>query len=267
MLPQQANGAKQPSSGRVRAAILPHAGYVFSGAIAARTLALAQGFPYKRALVLAPSHRVAFEGLACAPYNVFRTPLGDIPVDGDALETLKASGSELVGELLQAHAKEHSLEVELPLLQELLPPMPIVPLVAGQLDVAAAQALADVLLPLWNPETLWIISSDFTHYGKAFDYMPFPEAKAKDGLRALDLAAADRIASLDLIGFSEYIKRTGATICGESPIKILLAEAALAKAGGAKLSCELACYANSGELTNDWSHCVGYAGMVLRENA
>jgi len=249
---------------RVRAVVMPHAGYVFSGRTAVATLAAARGATYKRALVIAPSHRVGFEGLATCSFKAFRTPLGDLQVDEEAVALIRASGCRLVMDIPQAHAKEHALEVELPMLQAMMPPMPIVPLVAGQLSIESAKAIAEVLKPLWTPDTLWIVSSDFTHYGQSFNYVPF-NTDVPERLKALDLGAAERITDFDLEGFAEYLRRTGATICGESPIKILLALAAPAKAAGEKLSARVVDYSNSGELTNDWRHCVGYAGIAFEE--
>ncbi len=249
----------------VRAVVMPHAGYVYSGPTAVKTLAQARGASYKRALVIAPSHRVGFEGLATAPYKALKTPLGDIPVDLESVELLRKSDSPYIREMLQAHAREHALEVELPILQALLPSMPVVPLICGQLSIEAARAIARELAPLWNRETLWMISSDFTHFGQSFGYIPFA-SNVQERLRDLDLGAVEEAASLDLEGFDSYVKRTGATICGESPIKVLLAAASAALAAGEPISGRLADYSNSGESTRDWSHCVGYAGIVFEES-
>lgn len=257
--------AREGTGKLVRAAILPHAGYVYSGATAVATLAQARGGSYKRAVVIAPSHRVGFEGLATAPYKALKTPLGEIPVDLEAQELLLSSGSPLVRQIVQAHAREHALEVELPLLQTLLPPMPVVPLICGQLSVESAEAAAQALAPLWRRDSLWLVSSDFTHYGESFGYVPF-SSNVQERLRDLDLGAAEEAAALDLEGFDSYVRSSGATICGESPIKVLLAEASSAVKAGERLSGRIADYSSSGELTGDWSHCVGYAGLLFEES-
>lgn len=261
--------AQVPASGDgrkrlVRAAVMPHAGYVYSGPTAVKTLAQARGGAYKRAVVIAPTHRVGFEGLATAPYKAYSTPLGEIPIDNEAMELLRKAECPYVRELVQAHAREHALEVELPILQTLLPPMPIVPLVCGQLSVEMARELAVALAPLWSHDSLWIISSDFTHYGASFGYVPFT-SNVQNRLRELDLGAAEKAANLDLEGFADYVRATGATICGESPIKVLLAEASRAQASGERISGRMADYSSSGDSTGDWSHCVGYAGIVFEE--
>ncbi len=245
-----------------RAVILPHAGYVYSAPTAVKALAYARGRSYKRILLLAPSHRVPFAGLATASsFKIYRTPLGDMPVDAEAVDALLSSGCPYVREIPQAHAHEHSLEVELPLLQEMLPSSPIVPLICGQVDGEAAASLASALLPLWNRDTLWVVSSDFTHYGSSFGYLPF-RRNVEEELRKLDLGAVAKIEAIDPEGFSNYVESTGATICGAAPIRVLLETAS--RSGG-RLSAKLADYSNSGSLTGDWSHCVGYAGIALSE--
>jgi MEMO1 family protein len=256
---------KTKGASLVRAVILPHAGYVYSGPTAVKTLATAIGGNYGRAVVIAPSHRIGFEGLATAPYKALSTPLGDVPVDCDAMAPLLDNDDcPFIRELRQAHAREHALEVELPLLQTILPPMPVVPLICGQLPFGIVNALAKALLPLWNRETLWVISSDFTHYGESFGYVPF-RGNVEGKLRELDLAAVQRILEFDLEGFNSYIEATGATICGKSPIELLLAVAGKALASGERLSARLVDYSNSGESTGEWSHCVGYAGIAIEE--
>jgi len=246
-----------------RALILPHAGYVYSAPTAVKALAAARGRSYKRILLLAPSHRVPFGGLASAPFKAYKTPLGEMPVDMEALKSLMASGCPFLREMPQAHSHEHSLEVELPLLQELLPPAPILPLICGHVGDEEASSLAAALKPLWSRETLWIVSSDFTHYGDSFGYVPFRK-DVEESLRKLDLGAVSKIEALDPKGFSEYVESTGATICGAAPIRVMLE---LASRSGERLSAKLADYSNSGALTGDWSHCVGYAGVVISEEA
>ncbi|MDD3119226.1 MAG: AmmeMemoRadiSam system protein B, partial [Victivallales bacterium] len=157
------------------------------------------------------------------------------------------------------HEGEHALEVELPILQRMLPEFTLLPLICGELDAPAVRELARELLPYWNEETLWVISSDFTHYGRAFGYMPFTH-DIRRHLRELDLGAATCIEKLDPDGFTDYIATTGATICGWNPIRLLLAVIAAAES---PVHAELVDYTTSGELTGDFSHCVSYAGFVF----
>ena len=254
-------GDPEPLPGRVRAVILPHAGYVFSGETAVKTALSAQDGGYKRALVLAPSHRIALRGLALADYESYATPLGEMPLDTQAIETILASGSPNIQSLNQAHAHEHALEVELPILQTLIPGLKLIPIICGHVNPDTAISLAETLKAYWEPETLWVISSDFTHYGASFGYMPFRD-NVKENLRKLDLGAVARIEELDLNGFADYINDTEATICGANPIMVLLA---MISRGGGGIKAKLIDYITSGDKTGDWNHCVSYAGMAFHQ--
>lgn len=145
-----------------KAMVVPHAGYVFSGPIAAS--AYAQIVPLRdtieRVVLLGPSHRVYLDGLALSSAEVFSTPLGDIPIDAAAVASIEDMNQ--VGVFDAAHAAEHSLEVHLPLLQETLTEFSLVPLVVG--DAKPGQVAA-VLERLWGgPETLLVVSSDLSHF-------------------------------------------------------------------------------------------------------
>jgi len=148
-----------------KAMIAPHAGYVYSGPVAGSAyarLASARGV-VRRVVLIGPSHRVPFRGLAVPTADVFTTPLGPIPVDREALERILALPQVIVSD--EAHAAEHSLEVQLPFLQEVLGDFALVPIAAGE---ASAAEVAEVLEALWGgPETLVVVSSDLSHY---YDY-------------------------------------------------------------------------------------------------
>ncbi len=250
-------------SARIRAMIVPHAGYTYSGATTARTMVLARQGRYRRALIMAPAHRLALDGLAVTNAAAYRTPLGDAFLDQEAQDGLLARGDAGLRLLPRAHLGEHALEVQLPFLQVLFPELPIVPLICGRLDDAALASLARSLATLWTPETLWVISSDFTHYGASFGYLPFTDDVCGN-LERLDRGAIDRILALDGPGFSRQVAKTGATICGREPIRLLLAVAAAAPVPPAT---RLVDYITSGHLTGDWHHCVSYAGLVFAEQA
>jgi MEMO1 family protein len=253
------------SSNKPRAVILPHAGYLYSGATAVKTLLKTSGHNYKRAVVLAPSHRVAFKGVALGNYSGFATPLGTVEVDTSAVSELAALKAPLLGISNQPHEHEHALEVELPLLQEIIPDIKIIPGIVGFTDQPTAKKLAELLLELWEPDTLWVISSDFTHYGRSFQYLPFTDNIAEN-LRELDLGAAELITNLDLDGFDKYLERTGATICGAAPIKILLAVINQAQNNGENIAAELIDYTTSAAQSGDYSHCVSYVGISFAES-
>jgi hypothetical protein len=145
-----------------KALIVPHAGYVYSGAVAASAYQYLKPLRHKinRVVLIGPSHRVPFEGLAVSGADWFETPLGLVAVDRHASSNIMAI--EGVHVLEHAHAREHSLEVQLPFLQYLLDDFKIVPVVAGH---ASPQLVAQVLESLWGgPETLIVVSSDLSHY-------------------------------------------------------------------------------------------------------
>lgn len=196
--------ARAPARGPApKALIAPHAGYVYSGPIAASAYGLLRddAARIRRVVLVGPAHRVPVRGLSRSGASAFRTPLGEVAVDREAEARIEDLPQVQV--LPAAHRHEHSLEVQLPFLQELLPSFQIVPLLAG--DASAAE-VAEVLERLWDgPETLLVISSDLSHY---HDY---------DRAHALDRAASDAICALD----PERLLDEQA--CGCVPIRGLLA--------------------------------------------
>jgi hypothetical protein len=151
-----------PSPALPKAIIGPHAGYVYSGPVAARAytrLAAARG-QIKRVVLIGPSHHLAFRGLAVDTSDAWATPCGTVPLDTDAIARLRAL--PLVGELHAAHQREHALEVHVPFLQRVLGDFRLVPIVTGE---APPEAVAAVFDALWGgPETLIVVSTDLSHY-------------------------------------------------------------------------------------------------------
>jgi AmmeMemoRadiSam system protein B len=147
---------------RVAAVIAPHAGYGYSGPVAASAFAsLRQAGPAaRRVVVIGPSHHLAFRGLALPRRQPFRTPLGDVPLDREAVTALAALPHVVLDD--EPHLTEHAIEVELPFLQRLLGDFTLVPLVVG---TATAVEVAQVLEQVWDPETTLVVaSSDLSHY-------------------------------------------------------------------------------------------------------
>jgi AmmeMemoRadiSam system protein B len=153
----------QKSSEKVpKAIIAPHAGYIYSGSVAASVYArlIPAQDSINKVVLLGPSHRVPLRGLACSSMTSFATPLGKIPVDKQAIDEILSLSQVTV--LDQAHAHEHSLEVQLPFLQEVLGDFSVIPLVVGE---ATSEQVGEVLEKLWGgAETLIVISSDLSHY-------------------------------------------------------------------------------------------------------
>ncbi len=223
-------------AGGERALIAPHAGYVYSGAIAGSSFRqlLAAGPPVERVALLGPSHRFLFDGLALPDADAFSTPLGDVPIDAGLRERIEDLPQVSVS--APAHAQEHSLEVELPFLQEVLgADFTLLPLVVGS---ASAESVAEVLDRVWtDPRTLVVISSDLSHF------LSYGEA-AK-----VDADTAERILALDS-------RITGKRACGAIPINGLLL--AVRRRG---LSGRLLDLRNSGDTAGDHSRVVGYGAF------
>jgi len=158
------------TSSHVRAVILPHAGYVFSAQTAIKTLLKAVEGNYSRILVIAPSHRIPFRGIALSEFDTYRTPLGDIPVDMESVAKIEGTGNDYVEYMSDAHEREHSLEVQLPLVQHFFNNFQLIPIINGLIDKESARHIVPALRDWWREDILWVISSDFTHYGRSFGY-------------------------------------------------------------------------------------------------
>ena len=249
-----AGGSPRPG---VVAVVVPHAAYEYSGPTAARAFAAA-GAGVRRAIVLAPSHFASFRGAALLPMSGYRTPLGVVPIDAEAAAAL--GRASLVRPNPALFMREHAVEIQLPLLQGLAPECALVPLLVGSLEPGDAAALAAALRALLEPGTLLVASSDLTHYGRRFDYLPVPPTDASAvaaAVRRLDEGALERIVARDADGFAAYVERTGATICGRHPIEVLL-RALPAGARGERLA-----YTTSLEVTGDYEHTVSYAAVAF----
>jgi AmmeMemoRadiSam system protein B len=223
-----------------KALIVPHAGYVYSGATAACAYALLgpMANTIERVVLLGPVHRVPVRGLAAPGADAFSTPLGEIRVDTAAIAALKHLPQVVVSP--QAHALEHSLEVQLPFLQAMLPRFTLVPLAVGD---ATSDEVAQVLTALWGgPETLIVISSDLSHF------LPYAAAQTTDQ------NTVEHILRLD-----GHLTHTQA--CGATPINGLLVAAR-----SHHLQPRLLAQCNSGDTAGDRQRVVGYAAFAFEEN-
>ncbi|NLG34307.1 MAG: AmmeMemoRadiSam system protein B [Lentisphaerae bacterium] len=241
------------------AVVMPHAGYAYSGpcaAFGARALALRGGL--RRVVVLGFSHRVRMPNAVSVPSRETdcRTPLGDIPLDTDALAALR--DHPLFADVPETRRSENSVEMQIPLLQAALEGIEwsLVPVTLGQLDPDARSEAARALSSLMDDDTVWVVSSDFTHYGPDFGYVPFTDS-IEENLRRLDGGAIDRILAGDAGGFEAYCRETGATICGRDSIGVFLN--LLPRPFTAR---ELA-YDTSGRITGDYRNSVSYASLAF----
>jgi AmmeMemoRadiSam system protein B len=222
-----------------KALIVPHAGYVYSGPVAAsayRQLGQARD-RIKRVILLGPAHRVGFQGLAASSAQYFDTPLGMIPIDQDALDAILMLPQVHV--LDEAHREEHSLEVQLPFLQQVLGnSFKLLPLVVGEAD---GREVAEVIDTLWGgDETLILISSDLSHYE---DYKT---------ARRLDLATSQAITQLNPEAIDYH------QACGRNPVSGLLLSAR-----HHQLTARVLDLRNSGDTAGSRDRVVGYGAYAF----
>ncbi len=232
-----ASGA--PDAAPPKALIVPHAGYVYSGRIAAtgysRIVALRRRV--RRVVLLGPAHRVAVRGLALPAVQAFATPLGPVLLDTEAMRSVAALPQVRVNDA--AHAGEHSIEVHLPFLQVALGRFRLVPFVVGD---ASAEEVAEALDRLWGgEETLIVVSSDLSHY------LPYARACAKDEFTVRTILLLNR--ELD-----------HEQACGATPINGLLLSSR-----SRSLVPRLLDLRNSGDTAGDKSRVVGYAALAFHE--
>ena len=234
--------------------ILPHAGYQYSGQTAAFGLKTSTK-NYKRVVVIGPSHRVPMEEVLSVPrVTHYETPLGEIPLDVRFIDKLLEY--PMFTNVPRAHEFEHSVQIELPLLQYRTADFRLVPIVAGGCSPGTIERAGSILRGLIDDETLVVASSDFVHYGANYGYIPFDE-NIPERIRELDMGAYEYIEALDAKGFLEYKQRTGATICGYVPVAILLSMLER------PVEARLANYTTSGELTGDFTNSVSYLSVVF----
>ncbi|HEX4172254.1 MAG TPA: AmmeMemoRadiSam system protein B [Acetobacteraceae bacterium] len=239
LMSEAANDA--PVTALPKAIIGPHAGYIYSGPVAARAYARLTGARGKisRVVLIGPSHYLAFRGLAIDTADAWAMPSGMVPLDKDAIARVR--GLPMVGELDAAFQREHALEVHVPFLQQLLGEFRLVPIVAGD---APPDAVAAVFDALWGgPETLIVISTDLSHY---LDYA---------ACRRVDQATAEAIERFDLdaVGPSQA--------CGAIPTRGLLLEARRRR-----MTIERLDLRNSGDTAGPKDRVVGYGAWALYED-
>jgi MEMO1 family protein len=249
--------------------ILPHAGYAYSGKIAAQgyTLladALAGGYQPDHIILIGPSHYASFRGCSMLDVDFIETPLGRVKVDRGIINRL--SGDGMFRKDSAPFEPEHSVEIHLPFLQRVYPDklegaIQVVPILVGELDDAeAGRAARAITAALAGTSPLFVISTDFTHYGEAYRYEPFRHTDARTSaaeLKKLDTGAIDLILKKDLPGFSGYCEKTGITICGRNPLRIAIALPI------SDFRSRLAAYDTSGNMTADFTKSVSYAAIMF----
>lgn len=240
--------------GSIAAVVVPHAGLMFSGPVGAFAYKAVARQEYDVAVLAGPSHFVGFDGVSVYPEGGFACPFGTIPIDADVAQAIASASSGLVQPLTSAHAREHSLEMQLPFLGRLLPGLPIVPLLIGRQTRATIEGLAHALsIGAGARRVLLVASTDLSHYYDATTAM------------RLDGAVCDALAAFNpeqlLERFEGYAEsdRGRSVGCGMgAAIAVLLAARALGAQNARVLH-----YAHSGDVSGDNACVVGYVAAAV----
>lgn len=242
---EQASGNLQ--AGEVLGLVSPHAGYVYSGRIAGYSYRLVRGRKYDVVLLVGPSHRYAFHGASVYSSGAWETPLGTFRIDEPLAKSLLEK-NPLIKDIGEAHAREHSLELQLPFVREALGELPIVPIVMGDQDLETAKILGSAIASASKgKKVLLIASSDLSHYHSG------QEAHRMDGL------FADRLKAMDAVGIAEGLGRGVFEACGGGPVVAVLFAA---KELGAR-RVEILSRGDSGDVTGDEDSVVGYLAAAI----
>jgi AmmeMemoRadiSam system protein B len=236
-----------PSAESVVGLVAPHAGLMYSGPVAAWSYRAVQGGSYEVAVLVGPSHRAAFSGVALYPRGSFETPLGPIEVAEDVAGSL-ADQTPIITESPALHGPEHSLEMQLPFLRRVLPATPIVPMIMGFQSESTMRSLGDALAAvLTGRRALLIASSDLSHY---------LDARVAS---VTDREVLDCVERFDADGLMALLRDRPEHACGGGPmVSVMLASRALGARGGRVLR-----YADSGDVSGDKKAVVGYMSAAF----
>jgi MEMO1 family protein len=238
--------------------VTPHAGLMYSGTVACSVYRHLQARRPQRIILLGFSHRGGPAGVAIPEIAAYTTPLGETQLDHEAIRFLLAHTQFRPAD--EDQICDHSVEIQLPLLQYAAPAAKLVPLYVGSMPASEYHAAARALAQLADAGTIFLASSDLTHFGRAFGYEPFPaDGRAAEKLAELDGSVMDDAGSLDAELFLEGLRHSGATVCGRAPIALLLRTLKLL--ASEEIFQETLDYQPSGELTGDFQHSVSYGAL------
>jgi AmmeMemoRadiSam system protein B/AmmeMemoRadiSam system protein A len=238
--------------------IVPHAGYAYSGGVAAHGFKQVIDRGYTGVVILGFSHSYAYsvDGAAIWPSGAWRTPLGDVPIDAALAQQILEAGSKIFTTDRSIHLDEHSLEVEVPFIQRVLPGVPIVPISIGRPTLENAQAIADALAPVLReaPKTLVVVSTDLSHYPRYEDAVRVDQSSI-NAVVSLDPLALD---AWDEEAMSSRTPNLHTTMCGKGPVMVAML---LARNIGAE-QVQVIHYANSGDVPDgNQDQVVGYTAI------
>jgi AmmeMemoRadiSam system protein B len=239
---------ESPAKVSAKGIILPHAGYIYSGEVAAVTVSKVSS--RKRLVMLGPNHTGSGENFSLWAKGAWAIPSGQIVIDEELAEKILGSGNCISADFL-AHIEEHSLEVELPILRYFFGEFSFVPIACMQADLAKYREVASQLynaVKNINEDVFFVASTDLTHYE--------PDAT----VRKKDRDIIEAIIDLDEEELVRKVRAKNITMCGEAPVAIFIA--CLKKLGAHKA--QVALYQTSGDKSGDYSSVVGYVGMIVK---
>ena len=269
-LSQYLSSSKQYSEyNSLKSIIVPHSGLEYGGSVAAKAFININPENFDRAVILGPSHYEYFKGCALTSFKKYETPFGDVDVDTSTIKDLLEDSKHFFSFPQSCDVQEHSIEMEMPFLKYIFDKknFSIIPMVIGDGNLKKNIELGKCLYNLYeDPKTLFVISSDFCHWGKDFDYIYYNKKFKNiwESTEDLDKQALDIISEMDSQKFDEYIKKTKNTICGKNPITIVLSiiEEYKKKHQDKKISFETAGYSQSEKAKSMNDSSVSYAAGV-----
>ncbi len=233
---------------RLYGLVAPHAGYMYSGGVAARAYRQILDKSFDVVVVISPSHRVYFEEISIYAGDAYATPLGEIPVDQDISDGLTRQNDKIIRSTIGHEVDEHALEVQLPFLQHVLSDFKLVPIVMGDQDADNVNVLAKALAAvLKDKNALIVASSDLSHF---YSY---------DKAMAIDNVVVEHINHFDYEGLSSDLQKNVCEMCGGGPVVATMKACEQLGADKAKVLL----YRNSGDVTGDRSQVVGYLSAVF----
>ena len=262
--------SKYEESSSLKSIIVPHSGLCYGGPVAATAFINVNPSQFERAVILGPSHYEYFQGAGLTSFEKFETPFGDVDVDTDTINKLLQNSGNFFSFPKSSDVKEHSIEMEMPFLKYIFndKKLKIIPMVIGDGNLEKNRKLGKYLYDLYeDKKTLFVISSDFCHWGTNFDFTYYNKKfkTVNESTEDLDRQALKIIGEKNSKKFDDYMKNTGNTICGSNPITIILSliEEYQKNHQDKKITFETAGYAQSGKIRNiNYDSAVSYAAGV-----
>ena len=253
----------------LKSIIVPHAGYRFCGPTAGKSFININPENYNRVVVLGPSHHEYFKACGLTPFDSFETPFGDVKIDTDTVNKLLGNKSLFFTLPQTTDVKEHSIEMEMPFLKYIFnkKDFSLIPIMVGHNDLMTNTEIGKALYDLYeDPKTLFVISSDFCHWGQNFGFTYYNKNYDNiwESTKDLDKQALDIISEMNSAKLDQYFKKTRNTICGRNPITIVLSIIEKYKKNHVdkKLSFDTVGYSQSNKVKSMYETSVSYAAGV-----